>query len=82
MLPQRYAKHYISLLPEQMRPALSVLFIMDDEACVLQPAHKLLQRAKMTANFRGAYQIATTLICSQHMLTYAQAESYVHSSGT
>jgi len=82
MLPQRYANHYLSLLPKQKRPTLSVLFLMDDEARVLQPPPKLLQRAKMTANFRGSYQIAATLICSQHRLTYAQAESYVHRSGT
>ncbi len=54
---------------------------MDENACVIQPSFGLLKKATLNVNFKSKYQIATTLISSQHKLSYIEAESYIKKNG-
>lgn len=80
MLPDIYANQYLSLLPNQTSPALSVMFLMDSNANICHDLAKLLssKKVKLNVNFKSQYQIATTLIRSQYKLSYARAKDYVN----
>ena len=79
MLPDKLCHDWISLLPGKKRACLSVLFLMNKNADVIQDID-LLEKAKIVANFEGKYQIVNTLIKSKHRLSYLEAELEINQS--
>ena len=72
MLPRVLATNYCSLVPNECRPCMSVLFIMNTDGEIVSLNHDL------ETNFQGKYLITKSTIKSRYRFTYEEVEFYLN----